>query len=318
MAYEVEVPVRHRTLWLAFTDPEKMARAVPGLTVDAVQAVDAADAPEGVSGDVVAGRLKLRVGAGTITYRGTALIAAAEAQAGTLDIAVDVAQARGNGSLAGYLRIALTPSGDKTTVSVVPELELSGRALDFRSGELAEAASLLAGQWLTALADEYLEAEAEAEAAAEGEAEPVGEPAAVVEAEPMAEAAAVAVAEAEPVAESEAESVVVEAGPVSEPAGVEAEPAAEAETTEPVVESAAESAPGSAVESAARQRNPASSTPEPLLDDSLSGDPLEPVWRGEFEKSPWLPALGVLAAVLLFRRGRRRRRRKRETRGLTS
>jgi carbon monoxide dehydrogenase subunit G len=312
MAYEVEVPVRHRTLWLAFTDPEKMARAVPGLTVDAVQAVDAADAPEGVSGDVVAGRLKLRVGAGTITYRGTALIAAAEAQAGTLDIAVDVAQARGNGSLAGYLRIALTPSGDKTTVSVVPELELSGRALDFRSGELAEAASLLAGQWLTALADEYLEAEAEAEAAAaaEGEAEPV--------AEPMAEAAAVAVAEAEPVAESEAESVVVEAGPVSEPAGVEAEPAAEAETTEPVVESAAESAPGSAVESAARQRNPASSTPEPLLDDSLSGDPLEPVWRGEFEKSPWLPALGVLAAVLLFRRGRRRRRRKRETRGLTS
>jgi hypothetical protein len=126
------------------------------------------------------------------------------------------------------------------------------------------------------------------------------------------------VAEAEPVAESEAESVVVEAGPVSEPAGVEAEPAAEAETTEPVVESAAESAPGSAVESAARQRNPASSTPEPLLDDSLSGDPLEPVWRGEFEKSPWLPALGVLAAVLLFRRGRRRRRRKRETRGLTS
>ena len=115
-------------------------------------------------------------------------------------------------------------------------------------------------------------------------------------------------------AEPAAESVVVEAGPGPEPVVLEAEPAAEAE----VAESAVGSVTGSAVESAAPQQNPASSTPEPLLDDSLSGDPLEPVWRGEFEKSPWLPALGALAAVLLLRRRRRRKRRERETRGLTS
>src|ERR1051326_2662518 len=139
MACEIEGPVRHRTMWLAFTDPEKLARAVPGLTVDAVHPVPPADGPEGVAGDVIAGRLKLRVGGvgtagATITYRGTACIAGAEAQKGTLDIAVDAAQARGSGALAGYLRVALTPAGDageRTLISVLPELELSGRALEF-------------------------------------------------------------------------------------------------------------------------------------------------------------------------------------------
>ncbi|MFD0630503.1 hypothetical protein ACFQ9X_01410 [Catenulispora yoronensis] len=116
MTFEVEVPLRHRTVWPAFTDPEKTARAVPGLIVDAVHPVPPAEGSDGVAGDVVAGRLRLRVGAGpggaVITYRGTGCIASADATKGTLDIAVDAAQARGDGALAGYLRITLTPAGD--------------------------------------------------------------------------------------------------------------------------------------------------------------------------------------------------------------
>ena len=189
MAFEVEVPVRHRTMWLAFTDPEKMARAVPGLTVDAVHPVPPADGPEGVAGDVVAGRLKLRVGAGagaSITYRGTACIAGAEAHKGTLDIAVDAAQARGNGALAGYLRVTLVQAGDageRTLISVVPELELSGRALEFAREDWHEAVQALGAAWLEALAAEFRDAEdedsavegseAEAEAVEAGEVEAV-------------------------------------------------------------------------------------------------------------------------------------------------
>ncbi|MEY9859086.1 carbon monoxide dehydrogenase subunit G [Catenulispora sp. GAS73] len=161
MAFEVEVPVRHRTMWLAFTDPEKMARAVPGLTVDAVHAVPPADGPEGVAGDVVAGRLKLRVGSGAgaaITYRGTACIAGAEAHKGTLDIAVDAAQARGNGALAGYLRVTLAQAGEdgeRTLVTVVPELELSGRALEFTREDWHGAVEALGAAWIDVLAAQF-------------------------------------------------------------------------------------------------------------------------------------------------------------------
>jgi carbon monoxide dehydrogenase subunit G len=197
MAFEVEVPVRHRTLWLAFTDPEKMARAVPGLTVDAVHPVPPADGPEGVAGDVVAGRLKLRVGAagGTgaaITYRGTACIAGAEAHKGTLDIAIDAAQARGNGALAGYLRVTLTPAGEageRTLVSVVPELELSGRALEFERRDWHDAVEALGAAWVEALAAEFRTAEADEDSAADTSAEPTPEPTPEAVPEPAAEPA---------------------------------------------------------------------------------------------------------------------------------
>ena len=254
MAYELEVPVRHRTFWLAFTDPEAMARAVPGLTVDAVQPVAAADSPEGVSGDVVAGRLKLRIGGAgaagaTITYRGVACIAAAEAQKGTLDVTVDVAQARGNGALAGYLRISLRPVGDdeeRTAVSIAPELEFSGRMLDLKRDELAEAAGILAGRWIEALAAPYLDADSPADEAP---------------------------ADVEPVADAEPEP----------------------ETAVATVTTIADEAPA---------KNAAA---DALFDDSLHDDPLEPVWRGEYEKNPWIPVIVALTLLLLVRRRRRRR-----------
>ncbi|ACU77230.1 conserved hypothetical protein [Catenulispora acidiphila DSM 44928] len=215
MAFEVEVPVRHRTMWLAFTDPEKMARAVPGLTVDAVHAVPPADGPEGVAGDVVAGRLKLRVGAGgagaTITYRGTACIAGAEAQKGTLDIAVDAAQARGNGALAGYLRVTLAQAGaagERTLISVVPELELSGRALEFNRQDWHGAVAALGAAWIDMLAAAYRDAENEGAAVAAVEAtEPV------VAVEPVAPTQPPAAAPANKASESESEKIAEPAEP---------------------------------------------------------------------------------------------------------
>ncbi|WP_194899050.1 hypothetical protein [Catenulispora pinisilvae] len=271
MAFEVEVPVRHRTMWLAFTDPEKMARAVPGLTVDAVHTVPPADGPEGVAGDVVAGRLKLRIGAGgagaTITYRGTACIAGAEAHKGTLDIAVDAAQARGDGALAGYLRVTLGPSGDageRTVISVVPELELSGRALEFGRADWHEAVETLGAAWIETLAAEYRAAE-EAEVA-DGADEP---------------SEAGQVDEAEEAAEAEEASVPAVVESLSNKSG---ESESEKITNPPIV--------------------PAVS---PALDESLSDDPLAAVWSGRYEKNRWLPLITALTLFLLIKRRRRHR-----------
>jgi len=304
MAFEVEVPVRHRAMWLAFTDPEKMARAVPGLTVDAVHAVPPADGPEGVAGDVVAGRLKLRVGAGgagaTITYRGTACIAGAEAQQGTLDIAVDAAQARGNGALAGYLRVTLAQAGadgERTLISVVPELELSGRALEFAREDWHGAVEALGAAWIEVLAADYREAEAEAEAEPESESE--------------SQAQAQAKAEAEESAGSDASDASADSADFVDsvvPADSSGTDDSIAEVIDVVSEAVDVEPTYKSLESESEKiAEPAIAAVSVIPDESLSEDPLAAVWNGRYEKNRWLPVITALTLFLLIKRRRRHR-----------
>ena len=300
MAFEVEVPVRHRAMWLAFTDPEKMARAVPGLTVDAVHAVPPADGPEGVAGDVVAGRLKLRVGAGgagaTITYRGTACIAGAEAQQGTLDIAVDAAQARGNGALAGYLRVTLAQAGadgERTLISVVPELELSGRALEFAREDWHGAVEALGAAWIEVLAADYREAEAEPES------------------EAQAQAQAQAKAEAEESAGSDASDASADSADFVDsvvPADSSGTDDSIAEVIDVVSEAVDVEPTYKSLESESEKiAEPAVAAVSVIPDESLSEDPLAAVWNGRYEKNRWLPVITALTLFLLIKRRRRHR-----------
>jgi carbon monoxide dehydrogenase subunit G len=305
MAYELEVPVGRAALWPAFTDPESMARAVPGLTVDAVQPVDPAGSPAGVSGDVVAGRLRLKVGTGTVTYRGTATIADADPAAGTLDVAIDVAQARGSGALAGYLRIALRATDGGTLVSVVPDLELSGRVAEFRPEDLHASVGALASAWVTALAGRVADVPVAEEARSEEPKpeepkpeEPKPEVVAEIEAVAVEVAEVEVVAEPEPEAEAEPE-LAAETEPVAEP-----EPAQEPKP-EVVAELEAAVAESESGDTGVTEEHAA---PAPPVDDSLSDDPLERVWRGEYDKNPWVPVVVILTVLLILRRRRGKRR----------
>jgi len=304
MAFEVEVPVRHRAMWLAFTDPEKMARAVPGLTVDAVHAVPPADGPEGVAGDVVAGRLKLRVGAGgagaTITYRGTACIAGAEAQQGTLDIAVDAAQARGNGALAGYLRVTLAQAGadgERTLISVVPELELSGRALEFAREDWHGAVEALGAAWIEVLAADYREAEAEPESESQSQSQ--------------SQAKAQAKAEAEESAGSDASDASADSADFVDsvvPADSSGTDDSIAEVIDVVSEAVDVEPTYKSLESESEKiTEPAIPAVSAVPDESLSEDPLAAVWNGRYEKNRWLPVITALTLFLLIKRRRRHR-----------
>ncbi|NUP46981.1 MAG: hypothetical protein HOW97_06640 [Catenulispora sp.] len=312
MTFEVEVPLRHRTIWPAFTDPGKTARAVPGLTVDAVHPVPPGEGSDGVAGDVVAGRLKLRVGAGAsgaaITYRGTGCIASANAQKGTLDIAVDAAQARGDGALAGYLRVTLTPAGDageRTLISVVPELELSGRALEFAREDWHAAVGALAAAWVEALTADCVDADdATATATATDTDADSQTDTQTDSATPAAEADDTG-AESGAGAESEAGAGV--AAPLDqEPAAVEAEAIAEPEAdAEPELEPEPEPETATLTEvEAEREPEDQQSFADP---DVISEDPLEPLWQGRYEKNRWLPAIVALTLFLLIKRRRRHR-----------
>ncbi|MGO4419350.1 SRPBCC domain-containing protein [Streptomyces sp. MCAF7] len=102
MEHEVFVPLPVDTVRLALTESDRVARCVPGLQQDA----DAAAGP-------LTGRLRVRIGGSTITYRGSLRIA--ERGAG-FEVSGEGTEARGSGSV----KLALT---------VVPRTVSGGTAL---------------------------------------------------------------------------------------------------------------------------------------------------------------------------------------------
>ncbi|MYS79572.1 CoxG family protein [Embleya scabrispora] len=68
MQYEVVVPIPVRSIWDTFHDAERLAQCVPGLLLDE-------PARTGAEGVELTGRWQLRVGAETVTYRGTLRLA---------------------------------------------------------------------------------------------------------------------------------------------------------------------------------------------------------------------------------------------------
>ncbi|MGW6355401.1 SRPBCC domain-containing protein [Streptomyces sp. NPDC055092] len=100
MEHEVFVPVPAESLRGALAAPELVARAVPGLQREA-------------SGD--GGRLKLRIGGHTITYRGSLHVT--ETETGAFAVEGDGTEARGTGSVkfAVTVRVAAASGGSKVT-----------------------------------------------------------------------------------------------------------------------------------------------------------------------------------------------------------
>ncbi|RFC73209.1 SRPBCC domain-containing protein [Streptomyces sp. AcE210] len=100
MEHEVFVPVPAESLRGALAAPELVARAVPGLQREA-------------SGD--GGRLKLRIGGHTITYRGSLRVT--ETETGAFAVEGDGTEARGAGSVkfAVTVRVAAASGGSNVT-----------------------------------------------------------------------------------------------------------------------------------------------------------------------------------------------------------
>ncbi|MFJ1782704.1 SRPBCC domain-containing protein [Streptomyces anulatus] len=136
MEHEVFVPVPVPTLLRALGDPARVARCVPGLQQDA----DASASP-------LAGRLKLRAGGHTITYRGELRLTGPEGAGGSegrrFSVTGQGVEARGTGAVELALTIGLTEADGGTT------LAYSGTAIgDGRLVELEEGAALAAAHRL--------------------------------------------------------------------------------------------------------------------------------------------------------------------------
>ncbi|MGW4285523.1 SRPBCC domain-containing protein [Streptomyces sp. NPDC004673] len=138
MEFQVFVPVPADRLREALADAVRVARAVPGLQQDA-------------GAEPVAGRLKLRVGGHSVTYRGT-LAVSARAD-GTYAVRGDGTESRGTGTVTLALTLSLAPTEGGTTVTVGGTAKADGRLAELPAETVTTAANRLLTRTLETLAE---------------------------------------------------------------------------------------------------------------------------------------------------------------------
>ncbi|MFC3573693.1 SRPBCC family protein [Streptomyces yaanensis] len=151
MEHEVFVPVPAERLRDALADPARVARAVPGLQQDA-------------GTEPVAGRLKVRIGGHTITYRGTLRVTGRDD--GSYAVDGEATEARGTGTVKLSLSVRLLPAQDGTTVAFTGTATGDGRVAELPGDAVASAGARLLGRFAEQLGES--EASEAAPEAAEG------------------------------------------------------------------------------------------------------------------------------------------------------
>ncbi|MFJ9802667.1 SRPBCC domain-containing protein [Streptomyces wuyuanensis] len=153
MEHQVFVPVPADSLRRTLADPARVARCVPGLQRDA----DASAGPLG-------GRLKVRVGGHTITYRGALRITETD---GGFSVEGEGTEARGHGSAKLALTVRITEAEGGATLGFTGTAHADGRLADAAPDTAEQAARRLLDRFASSLG---AAAEDEGRAAAEGSA----------------------------------------------------------------------------------------------------------------------------------------------------
>jgi carbon monoxide dehydrogenase subunit G len=254
MAMELDhsftVPVPPDQAWDVLLDVQKIAPCMPGAQVDSVE------------GDDVAGRMKVKVGPVSLTYKGMASFKDRDAAERSILVEASGKEMRGAGTASATVRAALSPengSGDESTlVTMHTTLNVTGRPAQFGRGVIAEVGSRLIDKFADNLAQQ-LGGGAAAEAPVAGAAVPAASA-------PAASAAATAGAPAvAPPSAAEGAGTGAAAGAGEAPGTGEAPAAPPAAATQVPVQSAA--APRAPVQTAPQPVQPATA---PDQEDSLN------------------------------------------------
>ncbi|MFH0243516.1 hypothetical protein ACGRHY_14035 [Streptomyces sp. HK10] len=155
MEHEVYVPFTAAAVRAALAEPERVARCVPGLQPEALEPeASEPEAPHtepGGAGDgaVVRGRLRVRIGGSSITYRGSLRLThdvdGTDGEGGAYTVRGEGAEARGDGSVELDLTIVPRPADDGEGTVLVCTGRLRG---DGRITEIGEKQRTAAGRRL--------------------------------------------------------------------------------------------------------------------------------------------------------------------------
>ncbi|MEU7163532.1 SRPBCC domain-containing protein [Streptomyces morookaense] len=144
MEHEVFVPFPVAAVRRALSDPARVARCIPGLQQDAADA----------SGTPLAGRLRLRIGGSTITYRGALRLTEHD---GAYELSGEGTEARGSGTVTLALSAVPEEMPGGTRLTCTGTVGGAGRLADFDPRTAESAGRRLLDRFAAALAEELRE-----------------------------------------------------------------------------------------------------------------------------------------------------------------
>ena len=158
MDHSFTVPVSPDRAWDVLLDVERIAPCMPGATVDEF------------NGEVVTGRIKVKVGPVSLTYRGTAKFTERDADARRIVLDASGKETRGAGTASATVQASLEPEpdGQATKVSMHTTMNVTGRPAQFGRGVMVEVGGKLVEQFAQNLRQLIADG---GEAGAEGDAD---------------------------------------------------------------------------------------------------------------------------------------------------
>lgn len=120
------IPVGVDHAFTTLTDLETVAPCMPGAKL------------ETVDGDTYTGRVKVKVGPMSLTYKGTAELVERDDDAHTARIEARGSEARGGGTASADVTAALTEVPDGTEVVVTTRLDITGKPAQFGRGVMGD------------------------------------------------------------------------------------------------------------------------------------------------------------------------------------
>ncbi|MGH3329625.1 MAG: SRPBCC family protein, partial [Streptomycetales bacterium] len=142
LEHEFVVPVPVADAWKVLLDVERVAPCMPGATLDSVE------------GDEFTGRVRVKVGPITVTYRGSARFSAQDEAARLVVIDANGREARGSGTAKATVRAQLHDEGPSTRVTVTTDLTVTGRPAQFGRGVMVDVGNKIIGKFAASLAEQ--------------------------------------------------------------------------------------------------------------------------------------------------------------------
>ncbi|MEO3797365.1 SRPBCC family protein [Nonomuraea sp. B10E15] len=134
------VPLTVDQAWSTLLDLSQVAECMPGAVLDSSE------------GDVFAGRVKVKVGPVSLTYKGQAEITQRDEASHVAVLVAKGRDARGNGTAGANVTMRLADDGGHTRVDLLTELDITGRPAQMGRGVMTEVSNRLINQFAESLA----------------------------------------------------------------------------------------------------------------------------------------------------------------------
>ena len=140
LEHSFTIPVSPEQAWQTLLDVEQVAPCMPGATVDSFD------------GEVISGKIKVKVGPVQMTYAGTARFTERDEETKTVVLEAAGKETRGSGTAAATVRSSLQDEAGQTRVLVRTSMTVTGRPAQFGRGVMAEVGGRIIGKFATNLA----------------------------------------------------------------------------------------------------------------------------------------------------------------------